>query len=248
MENLGLFEKYLDGSLSENEKAIFKTRLQTDIAFANEYQMYLEIHQALRLSNERKSFTDSLKNVSDIYFNDKNKGNNNSIFNPKFLFIAASIAVLITLSIATYLYLNTSISNEKLYSLNYVPIKADFASRSLYSTENEINKILDLYQKQNYIEFIVQISQTKVNDSLSAMVSLLKAVSYMQLELFENAETTLLEAINDKNNLLYDDCLWYLSLIYLKLENNILTKKYLSMLVENESFYKDKAKELLNKL
>ena len=44
MENLGIFENYRDGNMTEQEKKNFLLRLANDSSFEHEYKMYNEVN------------------------------------------------------------------------------------------------------------------------------------------------------------------------------------------------------------
>lgn len=53
MENQELFDKYLHGELSPDEKAIFEGRLKSDKAFANEFKIFLLVVQGIQKEEQQ---------------------------------------------------------------------------------------------------------------------------------------------------------------------------------------------------
>ena len=254
MENLGLFEKYLDGSLSESEMADFRNRLASDQELEDEFKIYLEVNDFIVHHKDIDNFKTVVSEVSNDYFDsinakpsviERTKEQRKLIL---FYKLAASVAILISLGLASYFMYNSGRSNKELYADYYQPYKIDFISRSVNDPLSETSKAFVCFQKGKYDDCIKILSTTKIPDSLSTPFNIIKGLSFMETGRFKEAEFCLNYAATDRSNIMYTDCLWYLSLTYIQLNESGKALPMLKTLVKEKSIYSEKASELISKL
>ena len=71
MENLGLFEKYHDGSFTDSEKTDFLRRLDEDNKFAQEFKIYNEVNNYILKDDKRSEFISTLNKPAQYKMNTK---------------------------------------------------------------------------------------------------------------------------------------------------------------------------------
>jgi len=243
MENFGIFEKYLDGRMTELEKKDFLQRLSNDTSFEQEFMLYKEANEFLLNNNKRSKFNEVLKEVETNYFATRK---NNSIFKNKFaLKVAASVAIIAVSTILLYYVFQPKLSNKELFAQYYNTLKIDEITRSNNDSTTIIVDGFIAYQNANYQKSLQLLSSVVVSDELKTPVNLVNGLSYLELGNFKNAEKLIFEASKDVYNAYYDDCLWYLSLIYIRTDRPKLAVPLLEKLIERKSVYKKSASELL---
>ncbi|MBI5540514.1 MAG: hypothetical protein HY951_10685 [Bacteroidia bacterium] len=249
MENHGLFERYLDGSMSETEKTDFLKQLSTDKVLEKEFALYNEVNNVIYDYNKRADFKEALNNAESRYFYsmapEKNieKSKNNRFFIYK---IAASVALIVSISVFGYYIFYSKQSNKELYAQYYKPLNIDAISRSADDSLLNIEKGFIAYQNGKYDESIKLLSHE--NSSSNILVNLVKGLSYMELGNFTMAESLLLDASKDETNGMHEDCLWYLSLTYIQLNKPEKAIPVLQKLIDNKSVYVKEAEKLIKKI
>lgn len=243
MENLGQFEKYRDGSMTESEKADFQKRLSEDASFEQEYKIYNEVNDFVLNNEKRSKFNSVLKEVEKNYFESIKSTNKNKY--KLILKIAASVTIIATISICLHFIFNKGPSNKELFAQYYHTLKVDEITRSNNDSVTKIEEGFIAYQNGNYQYCIKVLSSEKVKDELKTPVNLVNGLSYLELGDFKNAEKIIFDASKDDSNAFYDDCLWYLSLIYIRTDRPKLAIPLLEKLIERKSVYKESASELL---
>ncbi|OFX39950.1 MAG: hypothetical protein A2X08_17925 [Bacteroidetes bacterium GWA2_32_17] len=246
MENLGIFENYRDGNMTEQEKKNFLLRLANDSSFEHEYKIYNEVNDFILNNDKRSKFNEVLKEVETNYFATRK---NNSIFKNKFaLKVAASVAIIAVSTILLYYVFQPKLSNKELFAQYYNTLKIDEITRSGNDSATTISNGFIAYQNGNYQKSLQILSSVVVSDELKTPVNLVNGLSYLELGNFKNAEKLIFEASKDVYNAYYDDCLWYLSLIYLRTDRPKQAIPLLEKLIERKSVYNNMAVELLKRI
>jgi hypothetical protein len=254
MENHGLFEKFLNGSMTGSELSDFLLRLSSDPDFEQEFSVYKEIDADITLYKKREDFKKTLTEVADDYFHPaetKPKGSGTkkvSLISNTWIKVAASVAVLTILSIAVYFIFLSGPEYRELYAENYYPFKADVIKRSASDSASPFIKALTLYQNGKYSECSAFLKTVDFPDSINTLVTILKGLAFMGSGDFTQAEIFLKKASGDSRNIMYEDCIWYLSLTYLQLEQPEKCKEQLNELIAVRSSYSEKAKEIIEEL
>ncbi len=251
MENHGIFERYLNGSMPETEKTDFLRRLSEDQVFNNEFLVYNEVNSVILNMDDRDGFKKALNEAESKYFESVNVQNpldETNIRKHRIMFykIAASVVIVVTLSVMGYYMLFSKYTKKELYAQYYMPLKMDAVSRSADDSLMNIERGFIAYQDGRYKECIQILSSGSYPDNVS--VNLVKGLSFMELGNFKMAETFLLLASKDESNGLHDDCQWYLSLTYIQLEKPAQAASILKKLIENKSVYEQKAEKLLKEI
>lgn len=244
-----LFDAYIRGDLSENEKNEFEQQLKSDIQLSREFKLHQEISQQIILS-EKENFIDTLINIDK-----KHPIQTPKILSPRIYAYAATVAVLI---IGTTLFLKMN-STNRLYKsyYSYMPLHEVPSSRGgeipdVYSdfTEDEyfeLGNAYFAYSNKNFADALEGFEAIESN-KLAQYPDIIFYISLCHLEL-EQAEQAAagFESIIDSpfnNNAQVN---WHLALTYLKLNKKDLAKKALSEINEQSSYYQQ-TQELLSKL
>ena|GEM_PF-1924790 len=250
MENHGLFEKFLSGEMSDAERSEFLNRLASDPQLEKEFRVWTDIDETIVAYQKREDFRKQLMNVSDEYFStDNNKlARKISFVSKGWMKVAASFAALAIIGIAIYLIFFSVPSYNEIYADLYSPLKTDVITRSSADSTDKTKKTFVLYQEGKYKECIRFINSEFSKDSLSTQLQIVLGLSYMETGDHVSAAEILEKASADKQNIMHGDCLWYLSLCYLKLEQLANCSKVLKELISTDPSYSEKARSLLDKI
>lgn len=241
-----LFDHYLLGELSTDEKQIFEDRLKTDLEFKNNFETYKELHSFIenRYTNESAAleFKNNLKEISEGYFDEKNiitkTKKKRSFFNIGQLAIAASIVILMGV------FIFNQFKN---------PVYDDYISHDVISLTHRGNvnnklfsKAEDAFNSSNYKEAEILFNQILMKDPSNMEVELYKCISLIETNQFIEADKLLLK-ISKTNSAYSDSAKWYLSLSKLKQKDFEACKESLKT-IQNDSDYYKEAQELLSEL
>ncbi|NOZ46226.1 MAG: tetratricopeptide repeat protein [Chlorobi bacterium] len=245
MNNNELIEKYLNGELTSDELAYFKSKLENDKELAKELQLVTDVNEFL--NNDEPKFKNELKEMIISY--KKSKRKTISLKNAlKPMSLAASIIILVGLSF--YFYYNFNNSNAQLYKKYYHPYEYSVVERSGKNTgiNESLAQAFNEYNLQNYDKALVLFNKSIANDTANQVVEFLIANCYMQTNQTDSAVITLKHLLSYRNNLLSKNISWYLGLCYLKNQENEKAKQMFKYLAEHNNFYAEKAKSLLRKI
>lgn len=254
MENPGLFEKYLDGSMPETGRIVFEHKLKTDPDFEAEFKLYCDVDNALKNIKNRQEFKKVLNEAATNYFNSVDPVSTENKITKRYTpfrriySVAASFAAVVAITFFIWYFFFTTPTFKQLYAENYHPLKMDVITRSTSGSTDNINKALVLYQTGKYDDCLALLKTGSFPDSINTLIKVLKGLTYMEAGNFTQAETFLKEASADTKNIMYEDCIWYLSLTYLQLEQPEKCKEQLEKLIAVESSYSDKAKGIIEEL
>lgn len=249
MENHNLYEKYLSGEMTPEEKAGFEKMLETDKEFESGFELYKELDALVLLAIKRDEFQmnliDAEKNAGFATGSRKSK----RIHCRKMWFMAAaSVMAVIMLSVSLYFIFFTAPDYNKLYADNYAPLNVSLTTRSAERDTGILYNALILYHKKEYAECINELQSLNLPNDLSQVRNTFLGLSYLANNDLINAEHYLLITVRDSLHVMYDDCLWFLALTYLKANHINDCRKYLEILVKNESAYRKRAEDLLDEL
>jgi len=233
--------------MTEQEKTAFLRRLAEDHSLAQEFIIYNEVNNFVLNNEKRSEFISTLKEVESSYFKTReNTANKNS--HKLILRIAASVAILIVTTLSLYFIFYSKPSNKELFAQYYHPLKVDAITRSVTDSTSTIQKGLIAYQTDNYKNCLQILASDTFPPDFRTSIMLIKGLSYIELSNNADAEKLLKQASEDKNNAYHDDCLWYLSLLYIKMDKPQQSIPLLKKLIENRSVYSKQATELLGSI
>lgn len=238
---IALFEAYSSNELSNSEKKAFEDKLNSDSIFKEDFELYITITKNLasRFANEAQE-KELRKTLSTLQNQSKKQAKVVSLFAVKKLLVAASIILLVSLSVYNFMQKPSYIDFANYDDLSLVvrgSNEDDTQKKMLekYFNNKQFNKALPLFES---------LLKDHPNDN--------KLILYKGLALLETNEISdaiiLFDQLIEKNNPLYNDtATWYKALAYLKNKDYDSCKKELKNL-NSDSDYSDDAKKLLKSL
>lgn len=233
-----MFDQYLQGEMTVDEKAAFEKQLAEDETLASELETFKEMHVQLENkfahTSEREAFEENLSKISDKHFN-KNKTKVIGL-NAWYFAVAASVAVLFGLFIFNY------DQNPSFNDFNH-PEKAYFIERGDVSID--LKQAEKAFNTKNYEEAI-PIFETILKETKTPEIQYFYGVSLLQVNKIQNAETIFIELKNG-TSVYKEKATWNLALLKLKEKDYKSCKEILQTISEDYENY-DEVQELLDRL
>jgi len=239
-------EKYLNGELNLKEFNEFESRLTHDTEFAREVLLYINIDKAI---SEIDVLTLRTK-MKEVYANLHNHSRfRHDLFKIRWQYLAAaaSITVLVTLGMKYIGF--SSLTNDEILNKYYTGYEAEGIVRGATETENQ--DYLDALKAYNDKDF--QVSEKLFAKYLEENFSDIQAHFYYGISCFENGNikdaSKSFQLILDHNNNLYlEQSQWYLGLCYLKSYETNKALSVFNSIINEDSTYRDRAREIVRKL
>ncbi|WP_299210956.1 hypothetical protein [uncultured Aquimarina sp.] len=256
-------DDYLSGTMSASEKQAFEERLIKDPVLAEELKLQkdmLTIYEdqewlqgdkgALQTeeATQLKSFYESaeaanLKSTINEVITENRSGSQSKTF--WFIGIAASIAVLITVSLFVFKDNNYDDLYASYVHLDEIP--------SLVTRGEDTNKLLEnaqlLFEDKKYQEATESFAAYHAKEtSIDPLSYIYNGISYIELNKFDEALAQF-ELLASSNTLQSKKTHWYKALVLLKQKKKRKLKDVLQTIIADKSNYKYKeAQELLEKI
>lgn len=245
-------EKYISGELKGAELENFIQIIKNDSELEYEVQLHQQVKEVLS-DTEGIKFRDSLNKIHDDYLANRKEPNTAVImkiswFNKPLMKIAAGFTLILGISSILWLILRPSF-NERLYSAYYKPYDASTIVRSGNSENTDnFSKAMQMYADGNYSNAYDLLKVVSCSDSNYMPALFFAGISAMELNQFENAETSFSIIIKANTSLYVENAEWYLALCYLKSKNKIQAKATLAKIVARNGYYKPDAEKLIHEL
>lgn len=241
-------EDFIDGMLEEDLLAEFNAELEENTDLMAEVSLREQINAAIgetdvqnlramlgraRKESERKE----VKSIVMPQFDMKStRFWRNSV---------AMIVILVGLFGALQMNLNTA---QRTYTKYFeTPSWASERSLSENSTRDVLQEARLMFAQSDY-ENTIQILD-KVPESKDSFVKhFYTALSYQNLNKFDNAIAEYSKVVEHGNNLFVEEAEWYKSLCYIKLNQKLQAENELMAVIERKGFYEKDAKAIIRKL
>ncbi|WP_343705234.1 CDC27 family protein [Flavobacterium sp.] len=233
-----LFDQYLQGELTVDEKNNLEKQLSEDAKMASEFESFKEMHFQLEnkfgREQERADFEENLTRISDKYFN-KNKQNVVSL-KPWYFAAAASVIIMFGLFFFDYKhYPNFEDYNH--------PESAYFTERSV--SEAVLKQAENNFNGRRY-ETAIPIFEMILKENNSDEIKYFYAVSLLQVGKYVKAETIFKE-LEAGNSVYKEKAKWNLALSKLKQGKYDDCKAILQTISQDYEDY-DEVEQLLEEL
>lgn len=237
-----LFDDYLQGALSPEDKKSFELRLENDTELQDAFAIFKDLngHLSHTFSKERGDFKASLEQASTQYF-DKETASKKEVkvirFKPMRYLVAACVVMLF----GTIFWFQMQ---EATYSDYSFKGSIDLIERG--GVEDAFAKAEKAFNNASYEESIPYFEAILENDPANAQVLYYKGIALVENAQYTEAESVFLKLSKGSSVFKYE-AQWYLGLSYLKQEDKTRCKALLVTIPQEASIYK-RAQELLKKL
>ena len=234
-----LFDQYLQGEMTVEERNSFEKQLSEEPEVASAFEAFKTANRHLEAKfgyeQERAAFKKNLRHISDMHF-DKKKKNKTLSLKPWYYAVAASIAILIGL-----FYFNYD-SNPVFEDFNH-PEQASFTERG--DKEVTLKEAEVAFNARKYKEAIL-LFEVILKENKTPEIQYFYGVSLLEDNQLEKAETVFNE-LKSGTSVYKDKALWNLALLKLKQKDYVACKENLEAISQDYEGYDD-VQELLNEL
>ncbi|NOQ72141.1 MAG: tetratricopeptide repeat protein [Crocinitomix sp.] len=232
-EYIELFDAYLQGELSIEERLTFEVRLSNDSTFKAKFEAFQGFEQDL-VDAEVTAFKDRLTQWDKSQ--DKNNPKQGRVIPIRLIGLAASIAVILFISI---LYLVGRPNNQDLVAANFEPYDNILTVRG---EKVALDDGLQQYEAGEYEAAIVIFEQFPENVNAQFYLG----ESHLALQEFD-AALTAYKSVLQTTGIFYEIAEFHLALSYLGNDDEQGAKETLAA-IQKESDYYSKAQDLLGEL
>lgn len=243
-----IIDRYLDGDLNGLELQTLEKELDSSPELRKELRLQREINAALAekevldLRAQLKVIHRSLEPVPERNMARK-------LVHSKLARIAAaSVVLLIAIAVLTNNFTGNRVNDDKIFNKYYETYKP----LNVRSGFGEIDKIyrnaLTAYQKENYEKALTLFEGVLELDQSRMEANLMTGVSNMELDEYEEANSSFRKVINHNDNLFIEHAEWYIGFCYIKTDNTDKAIEQFAKIASGNSLNKDKAKIILRKI
>lgn len=232
-----VFDQYLQGEMTVEERNSFEKQLSEDPEFASEFETFKEVQLQLKnkfeFDEEREIFKENLSQISDQHFNSKPKVIG---LKPWYLAVAASAAILFGLFFFNY-------NQNPVFSDYSNPEQATFTERS--TADATLKEAETAYNKKRY-NTAIPLFETVLQTKNTPEIRFFYGVSLLEESHYKKAEAIFTE-LKTGTSVYKEKAIWYLALSKLKQKDYEACKEILQTISEDYENY-DQVEELLNRL
>jgi len=225
-EDFEHLERYLNGSMSENEATEFEERIKRDSSL----DQYLKEQRILLQAVEEQSLLHKLDDfhsevTSKVITLDSNKSKEKSSFYSK-LAIAASLAVIIGLG--GFWLFNQSNTPQKVFAVHFKP-DPGLATTMGDTSQFEFYDAMVDYKYGDYTKALKKWESLLIKKPKNDTLNYFVGVAHLANEDENSAIEHLIPVSQNKASFFYKDAQLYVGLAYLKAGNVALAKKHLTV-------------------
>lgn len=250
-----IIEKYLDGTLSDEEKKEFTEYLEKDGEFRELLQLHKEANHAIeddaffmlkeKLNRAYHLYAAESHNLSEIEYT-LHKGFNK--LNRRILGLAATFLLITASVLIWYLFFHSDNRGDKLFADYYTLYDPDVIYRSFEKSTGTWQDALLLYKEHQWRQADSIFSVILTIDSTDTAALFYSGMTDIELNQIESAITKLQKIINIGDSGYVIHARWYLALLYCKQNETENARKMLQPLVSENNYYSKKARSLLSRL
>lgn len=237
-----LIEGKVMARLLEAEEAEFNRLFNADKSFAKDYQIVLHLSDYVK-NEPLFQFRETLQDVGAQYR--KDHSGKQIIDLRQYWKQIASVAAVLIVFLGGYWYVNQSTSSDQLFEQYYELDEVYMNTRSGNSASTDLlEQGLLLFENDQYLESINYFEQLPT--SVTAVYY--SGVAHMEIGEYEVAKYKFDQVIDNYVNVFYDQAMWYKGLCLLKQNQVADAKLIFGNIAKSDSYYKNQAKELADKL
>ena len=243
-------QRYLEGIMSPEEKHWFEKELDSNPELQDELVLYQHIDSAIS-DKEVFDMEDQLDQIYAELNSEKPKETpSKNRVKPGALKIAGiAVALTMIISLAIYEIAPRQLSNAAIYNKYYQPYESNMNFRSGDETVNvELRTAMEKYEQKDYAKAIVMFENILQKDASRVGLNLYTGISHMEINEYRQAGKSFKKVIEHQQNLYIDQAEWYLGFCYLKTGKREKAKEQFTKIANSQSFYKDKAKQIVSRM
>lgn len=238
-------ERYLSDEMAYAEKKSFEKEIVVNPELAAEYQLTLNIEDAIR-QDDILDFRKKLLMARKESLQKKTATPPVKMVHYRFWYFAATILILLSVGGFWYFSESDNSSGELLFRKYYSAQSMIDITRS--GDANIVEAIIK-YQEKDFKSAAILFSQILHRDSGNYAGWFYYGITCIETSQFNEAEDAFNKIINNGSNLYIEHAHWYLGLAYLKSNQMNKARAKLEQIAnDGENFHRRDAKHLLDKL
>ncbi len=264
-DNEDLIDKFIHDRLDEHECRKFKEKFKNDPVFQDDVFQQMKVMAALKTVKELqdKVFESDMEHLSikngngqhaaieyklkKSITNSQEKNTSNKLRIRVFL-AAASVSIISLVGI--WLLIDGQKSNhEVLYANYYKPFLVE-QTRYIQDSSEQINYLwktfFNLYANKNYSEGVNKLNEILLFEPDNDIAYFYLGQCFLNKNEPSKAVSALSKVMGNIESVYYNDAIWYLSLVYLKMGNTSECEKLLNEIIAMQGFYAEMAINLKN--
>lgn len=237
-----LMQAYLDGTLAEPALSEFKEQLKTDPSLNRTVEELQGIQNAMHALGA-EALSGATREWEAELSTQKQATRVRRFSVRRILSIAAGVAVVTAF---IFLLRKPNYSTSELFASYYAPYENLIVSRG-QGDDVILERAMSAYDNQNYQRAVSLLQPYLEANPNERSAALYLGIAQMELSNYGEAESHLMEALNDP--LYQQQADWYLALLYLRMDDVNKSSETLQKIVNVGDHYKEKeARELLRSL
>lgn len=255
IEKQDKIDRYLRGEMQTTEVKVFEKSLLEDEELRMAYEETLLLAKTIEAVAEDEDTRRSFESISEeevkTLLKEKKSGR-------RFLIRAAWIAAAILVAMIVVNFMRTPApgSPEGVYYVYFEPYPVEEVAPSRgtdissVSLNEELRLAFNEYKEKDYVKALKAFqSLEKKAGNEHSMITLYKAICLMKLNRYADSIQSLQSLVADgESNPYYQPACWYLSLAYLKNDEREKAGSLLLQIIQEDGFYAEKAKAVLDRL
>lgn len=242
-KDIDIIENYLAGTLSVEDKQEVEARMLTDQEFAQRVEILKSLPHLVD-----ESSLDFRNELEGIYQEYQQKQKPSRTLPPRTYWIAASLALLLSVIGLLIWLLPTSLTSQEIYAANFTMPADNITVRNDQSVASALQSAMEAYNVQDYTTAITHFEDFLQGESAHVPALFYSGVSYLALAEVGKAIQNLQKVTQIQDPTYAISAQWYLGLAYLKQNNTEQARKIFSSLKESGSSYASKADTVLQQL
>lgn len=245
-KNFDRLENYLDDELNEKEILDLEKDLMDDLDLKMELNLHTEINEAIM----EEDIMDLRSKLKAIEIPSTTEEKRKMKFHGKWRIAAASMILFIGIASVYYMLGNKSYTNKEIFIDYYKPYSIVINTRSSETNDSEkvIYRALKSYESKDFRSALSLFESVLEKDSMNLTSNFYSGISNIQIQEYPKANKNFTRVLEHKNNLFIEQSEWYLGICYLMTNEREKAKVSFRSIAKGNSFYRTKAKEILNKL
>lgn len=243
MKRTSMIERYLEGSMTEEEKTEFEKRMGIDKKLASEVALHKNINNAIK---EDDVYHLRL-NIRSLIRGGKSHTNKVRIQITRYLRYPIAAAIILLIGFSLWQIISDK-SSPEIYNMFYHPYQTDILTRSGDQQVDKVQLSYLLYQEGDYeasFEILTNYLTKNHTNQTARFYYGMNAIELQQLDLAIKELKTVAEDLSTPFSL---HAKWYLAMAYLKINRKEEASKYLQQLTNTTNLYTEKASRILRML
>ncbi len=253
MKHIDRIQKYLDGNMSDEELVIFRNDLQKDPELVQELDLHRSLGEVIVSRDEerfRKKLDEAYKNYKILSAGD-NEPETLKSQKRVLKYFTFIVPVLLLFALFFYLQGNRKYSNEKIFNTYLSSFSNELNSRIQNDVITEINvleKGEKFFLQSDYSEASRVFLGFLKNNPGSIEAHFYNGLCYIYLNEFKNAIASFEFVIHQPYNYYQEYANWYLTLCYIRTNQNATARNLLKDIEKGNGFFSSKAKKIERRL